>query len=47
MHWAVLEQGGRIFIDYRYNGVLSELSSKGFLVIGEIKNFVNSYEYAD
>jgi len=42
-----LEWGGRRSQDYRYNDILSELFSKGFVVIGEIKNFVNPNEYAD
>jgi len=35
MQGAALEQGGRISKDYRYNDIFSELSSKGFVVIGE------------
>jgi len=47
MHGAALEQGGRRSQDYRYNDILSELSRKGFVVIGETRNFVNPNEYAD
>jgi len=47
MHGAVLEWGGRRSQDYRYNDILSELFSKGFVVIGETRNFVNPNEYAD
>jgi len=35
MQGAALEQGGRISKDYRYNYIFSEISSKGFVVIGE------------
>jgi len=42
-----LEQAGRISKYYRYNDILRELFSKGFVVIRETKNFANSYEYAD
>ena len=42
-----MEQRGSISKDYRYNDILSELSSKGFVVIGETKNFAIFYKYAD
>jgi len=47
MHGAALEWGGRRSQNYRYNDILSELSSKGFVVIGETRNFVNPNEHAD
>jgi len=42
-----LEQVGRGLQDYRYNDTLNVLSSKGLVVIGKTKNFVNSNKYAD
>jgi len=47
MHRAKLEQRERRSQDYRHSDILSELSSKGFVVIRETRNFVNSNKYAD
>jgi len=47
MHGAALEQWERRSQEYRYDDILSKLSSKGFVVIGKTRNFVNPYKYAN